>query len=277
MSPPSSSASEQQPADNPTAIRIRDNQRRSRARHREFVETLQRKVQEYERQGVQATLEMQRAARDVAIENARLRTLLTQKGVSEEEIEGYLVSLKAGGESALEARRLAGIAADGSASSRRSISATSETSAPSARASISPGPVSRPERGPSGPMSLKHLINDDDPSPHTLPTLRAPEQPLDAEMLPLRYNPSTTPRHLEPHPYAAQPRSPTSRDFGISSPYNFSAAPSPHEMPCNTAAQIIAGAHGHGDERRARQALGCQDTSNCMVKNTTVFRVLEDP
>lgn len=279
MTLPSASTSEQQSADNSTAIRIRDNQRRSRARHREFVETLQRKVQEYERQGVHATLEMQRAARDVAVENARLRSLLTQRGVSEDEIEGYLVSLKSGGESGFEARRLVGLGADGSGSSRRSISAASETSVPSARGSISPGPGSRPDRGSSGPMSLKHLINEDDPSTQGLPTLRAlePSPSSDAGALHPGYGSLLAPRHTEFHPFAAsQPRSPASRDFGMSPPATFSAASSPHEMPCNTAAQIIAGAQGHGDEQRARRAIGCQDSSECMVRNTTVFQALED-
>lgn len=274
MSLPSSSPPEQQPpAENPTAIRIRDNQRRSRARHREFVETLQRKVQEYERQGVQATLEMQRAARDVALENSRLRALLTQKGVSEEEVEGYLHSLKAGGEGIPDVLR----SADGPGSSRRSISATSEASVPSARGSISPGPAGRTDRSSAGPMSLKHLINEDDSTPHALPILRGPERPLDPlGTFPPGYNPSMAPRHLEPHPFVTQPRSPTSREFGVLSPSSLSTAPSAHEMPCNTAAQIIAGVQGHSDEGRARQALGCEDSSNCMVRNTTVFQVLED-
>ncbi|KAF9874903.1 hypothetical protein CkaCkLH20_07597 [Colletotrichum karsti] len=74
------------------AIRIRDNQRRSRARHKEFVDELQRKVQEYEKRGVEATVQMQKAARDVSIENARLKSLLASRGVSAEQIEAYLRS-----------------------------------------------------------------------------------------------------------------------------------------------------------------------------------------
>ncbi|KAG7434737.1 hypothetical protein Forpi1262_v003883 [Fusarium oxysporum f. sp. raphani] len=61
---------------NPSAVRIRDNQRRSRARHKEYVEGLQKKLQDYERRGVEATLEMQQAARSVAVENSRLKILL---------------------------------------------------------------------------------------------------------------------------------------------------------------------------------------------------------
>lgn len=54
-----------------SAIRVRDNQRRSRARRKSCVENLERKVQGYERQGIEVTLEMQHAARTVAVENSR--------------------------------------------------------------------------------------------------------------------------------------------------------------------------------------------------------------
>ncbi|CAM1507889.1 Fc.00g047370.m01.CDS01 [Cosmosporella sp. VM-42] len=75
---------------NPTALRIRDNQRRSRARHKEYVEGLQRKLQDYERRGVEATLQMQQAARNVAVENSRLRTLLGYHGVNDDDIDKFL-------------------------------------------------------------------------------------------------------------------------------------------------------------------------------------------
>ncbi|KAK1973491.1 hypothetical protein LZ30DRAFT_787771 [Colletotrichum cereale] len=74
------------------AIRIRDNQRRSRARHKEFVDELQRKVQEYEKRGIEASLQMQKAASDVAVENSRLRALLASRGVSSDQVDAYLHS-----------------------------------------------------------------------------------------------------------------------------------------------------------------------------------------
>ncbi|KAF2438290.1 hypothetical protein P171DRAFT_336228, partial [Karstenula rhodostoma CBS 690.94] len=75
-----------------SSARIRDNQRRSRMRRAELVESLQKRVQEHERQGVAATLEMQRAARKVAQDNMRLRALLVRHGVSNEQIEYFLRS-----------------------------------------------------------------------------------------------------------------------------------------------------------------------------------------
>lgn len=75
---------------NSSAVRIRDNQRRSRARHKEYVEGLQKKLQDHEKRGVEATLEMQQAARNVAVENSRLRILLGYHGVTSEDIDKFL-------------------------------------------------------------------------------------------------------------------------------------------------------------------------------------------
>lgn len=67
----------------------RDNQRRSRARRREYIEALQERVQQYERRGVEASLQMQQAAKAVALENQMLRGLLHARGVSQQEIDAY--------------------------------------------------------------------------------------------------------------------------------------------------------------------------------------------
>ncbi|KAL8814810.1 MAG: hypothetical protein Q9223_006001 [Gallowayella weberi] len=55
------------------ATRIRDNQRRSRARRAEYVRELEAKVRAYEKEGVQATAEVQASARRVVEENGLLR------------------------------------------------------------------------------------------------------------------------------------------------------------------------------------------------------------
>lgn len=68
----------------------RENQRRSRARHRELLEELQGRVRDYERRDAQATLDMQRVAREVAAENAALKGLLAAKGVPPDEVEAHL-------------------------------------------------------------------------------------------------------------------------------------------------------------------------------------------
>ncbi|TLD16446.1 uncharacterized protein PgNI_00641 [Pyricularia grisea] len=72
------------------ASRVRDSQRASRARKRELVESLRVRIAEFERRGVQATLEMQQAARAVAEENMQLRNLLALRGVGQAEIDAFL-------------------------------------------------------------------------------------------------------------------------------------------------------------------------------------------
>ncbi|KAK5241138.1 hypothetical protein LTR16_009720, partial [Cryomyces antarcticus] len=67
--------------------RIRDNQRRSRARRKEYLQELENKYRHCEAVGVEASTEIQAAARRVLEENRRLRGLLRIKGVGENEIE----------------------------------------------------------------------------------------------------------------------------------------------------------------------------------------------
>lgn len=72
--------------------RIRDNQRRSRARRKEYLNDLEDKFRHCEQQGVTASAEMQEAARRVLEENRRLREILLQKGIATEEIETLVPS-----------------------------------------------------------------------------------------------------------------------------------------------------------------------------------------
>lgn len=68
--------------------RIRDNQRRSRARRKEYLNELETKYRTCEAIGVEASAEIQAAARKVLDENKRLRLLLKQQGLSDAEIDG---------------------------------------------------------------------------------------------------------------------------------------------------------------------------------------------
>ncbi|KAK6218108.1 hypothetical protein LQW54_002857 [Pestalotiopsis sp. IQ-011] len=68
----------------------RQAQQRCRARHRDYVAGLEMRIAEYERRGVHATLEMQRAARQAAATNERLLALLAFRGVSQQEVEAFL-------------------------------------------------------------------------------------------------------------------------------------------------------------------------------------------
>ncbi|PHH84328.1 hypothetical protein CDD83_2115 [Cordyceps sp. RAO-2017] len=80
------------PASKDNLARIRDNQRRSRARRREYLQELEQRLRVYELQGVEASTEVQMAARRVADENRQLRDLLNRHGVSDDHIAHYLQS-----------------------------------------------------------------------------------------------------------------------------------------------------------------------------------------
>lgn len=69
--------------------RIRDNQRRSRARRKEYLQELETKYRTCEAVGVEASTEIQTAARRVLEENRRLRLLLKQQGLSDSDIDGF--------------------------------------------------------------------------------------------------------------------------------------------------------------------------------------------
>ncbi|KAI5813011.1 hypothetical protein BZA77DRAFT_322841 [Pyronema omphalodes] len=75
---------------NTNASRLRDNQRRSRLRKKEYLASLETKFQECQRAGVEASVEVQTAAKRVIRENIRLRELLRSKGVTDAEINGFL-------------------------------------------------------------------------------------------------------------------------------------------------------------------------------------------
>ncbi|KAG4285059.1 hypothetical protein FPRO06_06319 [Fusarium proliferatum] len=67
------------PRKNKTAATVAENreaQRRSRARRHELIADLQSRLKEYERTGVAASIEMQRVAQAVNVENQRLKNLL---------------------------------------------------------------------------------------------------------------------------------------------------------------------------------------------------------
>ncbi|KAI0593446.1 hypothetical protein F4775DRAFT_497868 [Biscogniauxia sp. FL1348] len=68
----------------------RQNQRQCRARKKEYVAALEARLREYEASEVQASLDMQQAARAVAWKNERLLMLLARHGVAQEEIDAFL-------------------------------------------------------------------------------------------------------------------------------------------------------------------------------------------
>ncbi|KAK2040039.1 hypothetical protein LZ31DRAFT_558233 [Colletotrichum somersetense] len=294
------------------AIRIRDNQRRSRARHKEFVDELQRKVQEYEKRGIEASLQMQRAARDVAIENSRLRALLASRGVSSDQVDAYLRSFED----------------DPKSSSAISINTT--------LAPILSGPVVFEPSPTQLPPLQEHFGNTfhpdpsssaaDDPSaaaataatttsaaakkrkygdallPPVLTLTPTPDvqqsSALDrlavladaslnrSSSQPAQHSSTSSESSRSPRPYdrasqtpprPAEPQRYQQPHRHEQHQHQHMSALSPHEMSCNAAAQIIADMQGgSSDQRKTKIALGCRSQDDeCFVKNTSIFRVLD--
>ncbi|KAH8809109.1 hypothetical protein F5884DRAFT_753610 [Xylogone sp. PMI_703] len=77
-------------AEKANLARIRDNQRRSRARRKEYLQELEARLRQCELEGIEASAEIQVAARKVADENKKLRRLLAQNGIGEDMIESFL-------------------------------------------------------------------------------------------------------------------------------------------------------------------------------------------
>lgn len=101
----------------PDLARIRDNQRRSRARRKEYLQELESKFRICERTGAEASSEIQSAARAVAEENKRLRLLLQQHGISDPELGNVHQSSSAASlDHALSVRKPCGSSTDRGAS-----------------------------------------------------------------------------------------------------------------------------------------------------------------
>ncbi|KAI1766229.1 hypothetical protein GGR53DRAFT_224035 [Hypoxylon sp. FL1150] len=79
-------------SDKENLTRIRDNQRRSRARRRQYIQELEMQIKSYRARGIEVTTEIQRAARRVAEENKKMRILLNDLGFDDERISHFLQS-----------------------------------------------------------------------------------------------------------------------------------------------------------------------------------------
>ena len=199
-------------------------------------------------------MDMQRAARAVALENSRLRALLSSKGVSEGEVERYLASPVEGCQT-----RRPEVNDYCCGSEGRPATGTPETRGQ--RTPSSPVSSSSTVTDTGAIMCLKRLVNDD--GPHPFGTLELQPAELTTRALTMDLQAQTQERESNTSPRTSLP------------PLH-SLSLSPHEMSCTAAAEIIAGAHGHGDECLARLVLGCADSSNCVIRNTQVLQVLQN-
>ncbi|VTT56609.1 unnamed protein product [Fusarium fujikuroi] len=275
--------------DNKTAATVAENreaQRRSRARRNELIADLQSRLKEYERTGVTASIEMQRVAQAVNVQNQRLKNLLGVYGVSEDEIEQYLSSPEQG-DQALNAqhrcntcgRLLSAITQtrdmstdDPSQSSFESALSMAGDAVPTLASVLSSPTLSPPGRKqPSStepPIEpIQHRENNEG-----VFMLQEEEQGFHHQMHTANGLDNTT---ADNSSFPIGALSPFSDSFDtFTSIIHSSNQLEPLETSCDKAAKILMELHNHTDSSWARLALGCYEDS-CYVKNTIIFQLMD--
>jgi hypothetical protein len=236
------------------------------------VDDLKRRIQEYERNGVEVTKEIQQTARKVHEDNLKLRQLLTQKGVSETEVNAFL-----------------------------SGSETPSNALPPANS------IASPIQAPTPPVDTHFLsrtlpppINSHQELDRKLPPMRTLQDNAQLERLhvdpslsgsrtlfnEISRNPESTSEmecdpqedaNSDPHirPIPQCPVSEASNCHSIIASKSDESLRSPHETSCEDAASIIASMRGHADREQVREELGCGAARDCNVKNTTLFQLMD--
>lgn len=244
------------------AIRIRDNQRRARARQKELIDDLKSRTRDYETQGVVATAQVQEAARKVLLENRRLRALLMTKGVSTAEIEasvhgyGHEASFAAALPTTepvdmIDTQSQAALSVQIQQPLKMCASDTTNQLVSTA----SPPAVPIDVRFESARQASKNCTGS---SSDTEPLGPGKEAEKDAA-------------HGNPLPNFLEP---------VSDCYCPDIQPVPgqaqsSETECSIAANILAGFRGHGDTEQARAELGCPDTARCSITNVALLHALD--
>ncbi|OAA68216.1 hypothetical protein SPI_00411 [Niveomyces insectorum RCEF 264] len=295
-----------------TSIQNRENQRRSRARHRAFVEDLQKRLHEYERRGVEASLELQQIARGVARENAQLRALLARHGVAHEEIGRFLASsgwidgdgcpnqpttsqpgcLSSASEPTLDAPYRAVQGRSGHPNP-----APADGAASAAPALLSPAPSPSQSHFANENVHVERNSSSSDHRACILRTrltedsggsVRKQSKKPGNEVGQLFQGCQQDGVHIAA--YAASSRNMSNPDMPmdilppVSDCYCPPSSPvlTPKPMPgletsCETAAGILLGLRGHGDDSaQVRAAMGCVGTGDCLVPNTRLFQLMEE-
>ncbi|KAI0398566.1 hypothetical protein F5Y17DRAFT_9011 [Xylariaceae sp. FL0594] len=221
--------------------RNRENQQRSRARRREYVQSLEDRLRACEAAGTRATLEMQMAAREVVWTNDRLMDLLALKGVAKGEIEEYLRGCK-------NSRR-EGDGEELTTATHQSMN-TNSAYMGIQLTTTTPATQRKSQKHSNGKAFKQQDNHDNDDQRST-----SPSSPALAST-------------------ATMTRPVSRNETGTSSPQP--PPPTTVFTSCDDAADIIASFQGHGDVLRVRTALlGCGEAKECHVKNTTLFQLME--
>lgn len=251
--------------------RIRDNQRRSRARRKEYLQELESKYRQCEQLGVEASAEIQAAAKKVVEENRRLRALLKQQGFSESDIDGMA------GEDTHAANALESLIGQrkkcvpASANGSRCQSAT-----PSHRLPITPAPPGLQPRPTQFSASSEAGV-------------RTPQYSGSHSALPSNITTTTASHTSSSHATYSLTSGPSqfhlpAMDYGLpyDDPYAWSTIYQPPSQPANSG---NTSCHAAADAIRVikpdvgnelEDEMGCStDGSDCQVSNGQIFNIMD--
>ena len=256
-------------------LRNRENQRASRARRKGYIEDLEKRVRQYERDGAGATVEVQSAARKVAEENFWLRSLLGQYGVAKNDVDDYVernrvqaLSLGQPVQSAklLPVQRPVPRKRKHSEIELEVARTLGQIDSPQHQMSVPPWDSTQ---SPKVTRELRDLPTPEDSNGSEQEHTTSPELPNMHEQQ-YRYQPTRQACYASqetPHPGGLQQHK-----------YEPLREPDPRPVdvtPCEEAAHIIASMRGHEDAESVWPELGCSTSKKCSVKNLTVFQLAD--
>ncbi len=242
--------------------RIRDNQRRSRARRKEYLQELEGKYRNCELLGVEASTEIQTAARRVADENKRLRALLREKGIDDREVDEFVAQgnnqkAKNDGEVLEEILR-----------TRKPCNGDSSCTRDSSEGSIAwevPQVPNNQGLSVLQPLEVVHPVgpittNTVDIAPAPIPQHFAPSQGLDSHLV------ASVPTDSQYPPLNTVPQN-----------YSFAGevGPDQNTSSCAFAAEIITSMADGISTDEVRKQLGCNAAMDCNVNNALLFNVMD--
>lgn len=213
-------------------------------------------MREYEERGVQATLEMQQAARTVAIENSRLRMLLRRRGVADNEVDAFLSSFS-------EENPPKGVT--------RVKRAKRQPQPTSSGENHSQGTGPAPSQRISGMAPASPGIENRSPDRLAVLADASAQQDCCGGKTQCTMNPNGSGTENSAQVFT----NPSMNTPGTSHGATPGDLTSPTTMSCTDAAEIVAEMQGHGDSDLAKAALGCGSQRECIVKNTALFQILE--
>ncbi|KAL9118391.1 MAG: hypothetical protein Q9187_005067 [Circinaria calcarea] len=251
----------------PDPNRIRDNQRRSRARRKEYLQAAKQRLQDFERAGVTASTEIQAAARKVVEENLLLRSLLRRHGVTDVEISEHL-------RNGSEGARRGGPASGGTLETLRAespVSASEKSLERSTRVQASfegqtsstvtalqqeprPQPALPTVTLPIGMSSI--TSSDGQPSPSQIESY---ENARPNQMYDITEDIVALPDELDPTSAVNRPSLPQVDNT----------------TSCVLAATILTGMGCAKTIEEVTAELGCSAEADCRVDNTTLFSIMD--